>query len=166
MDQEAKNELTSILATYRERVVEGQRREAKVKAARAAFVEAFVRVKAEIIGPVLEEFVLQLNEAGHQASVTDQKEGSDRNGHFSPASMALRIVPARIGDMPLAPSGGTRIDVTFSANEQSMKVLVSSSNNANGAIGKRGDYELADLDKRFVETHVLDTIREAFAVRR
>jgi len=166
MDQEAKNELTSILSAYRERVVDGQAREAKVKAARAAFVEAFARVKADIIGPVLEEFVLQLNEAGHQASMADQKEGSDRNGQFSPASMALRIVPARIGETPLASSGGTRIEVTFFANEQTMKVLVSSSNNANGAIGKRGDYELADLDKRFVETHVLDTIREAFAVRK
>jgi hypothetical protein len=165
MDQEAKNELTSILATYRERVVDGQAREAKVKAARAAFVAAFARVKAEVIGPVLEEFVLHLNEAGHQASLADQKEGSDRNGQFSPASMALRIVPARIGDMPLVPSG-TRIEVNFSANEQTMKVLVSSSNNANGAIGKRGEYELADLDKRFVETHVLKTIREAFAIRK
>ena len=82
MDQESKNELTSILATYRERVIDGQAREAKVKAARAAFVEAFQRVKAESIGPVLEEFVLQLNEAGHQASVVDQKEGSDCNGRF------------------------------------------------------------------------------------
>ncbi len=163
MDQDAKNELTSILVAYRERVVEGRAREANVKAARAAFVEAFVRVKAEIIRPVLEEFVLHLNEAGHQATLTDQKESSDRNGQFSPASMALRVVPIRIGDTPLAPSGGTRIEVTFSANEPTMKVVVSSSNNANGAIGKRGDYELAGLDKRFVETHVLKTIHEAFA---
>ena len=71
----AKHELTSILAAYRERLVDGQAREAKVKTARAVFVEVFVRVKAEIIGPVLEEFVVQLNEAGHQASVVDQKEG-------------------------------------------------------------------------------------------
>ena len=33
MDQDAKNELTSILAAYRERVLDGQAREAKVKAA-------------------------------------------------------------------------------------------------------------------------------------
>jgi hypothetical protein len=166
MDQEAKNELDSILTTYRERMVDGQAREAKAKAARAAFVEAFRSVKAERIGPVLEEFAVRLNEAGHHASVVDQQEASDRNGHFNPASIAIRIVPARIGEVAPLPSGGTRIEVTFSANEQTMKVLVSSSNNSNGSIGKRGDYEIADLTKGFVEGHVLRTLREAFAIRK
>ena len=62
------------------------------------------------------------------------------------------------------PSGGSRIEVTFSANQHTMKVLVSSSNNANGAIGKRGDHELSELTTGFVESNVLKTIREAFAI--
>jgi hypothetical protein len=43
-------------------------------------------------------------------------------------------------------------------------VLVSSSNNSNGAIGKRGDHELSELTTGFVESNVLRTIREAFAI--
>jgi hypothetical protein len=164
MDEEARNELKSILTTYRARLVDSQEREAKIKTARAAFVEAFRSLKAERIGPVLEEFVVQLNEAGHPASVVDQQEASDRNGHFTPASIALRIVPARIGDMAPMPSGNTRIEVTFSANQHTMKVLVSSTNNSNGTIGKRGDYELSELTTAFVENNVLKTIREAFAI--
>jgi hypothetical protein len=163
MDREAKNELQSILAAYRARLVDSQEREAKIKAARTAFVDAFRSLKAEKIAPVLEEFVAQLNEAGHQASVIDQQEASDRNGQFTPASIALRIVPARAADMA-TPSSGTRIEVTFSANQHTMKVLVSSSNNSNGAIGKRGDHELSELTTGFVESNVLRTIREAFAI--
>jgi hypothetical protein len=164
MDHEAKNELQSILATYRARLVDSQEREAKIKTARAAFVDAFRTLKAERIGPVLEEFVAELNEAGHQASIVDQNEASDRNGQFTPASIALRLVPARGGDMAALPSGGSRIEVTFSANQHTMKVLVSSSNNSNGAIGKRGDHELSELTTGFVENNVLKTIREALAI--
>ena len=164
MDHEATNELQSILAAYKARLLESQEREAKIKAARAAFVDAFRSLKAERISPVLEEFVAQLNEAGHQASVVDQQEASDRNGQFTPASIALRIVPARANDMAALPSGGSRIEVTFSANQHTMKVLVSSSNNSNGAMGKRGDHELSELTTQFVENNVLKTIREAFAI--
>jgi hypothetical protein len=164
MDDEAKNELQSILATYKARLVDSQERETKLRNARASFVDVFRTLKAERIAPVLEDFVAQLNEAGHQASVVDQQEASDRNGHFTPSSIALRIVPARIGDAAAAQTGGSRIEVTFSANQHTMKVLVSSSNNANGAMGKRGEHELSELTKDFVVVNVLKTIREAFAI--
>ena len=164
MEHEPKNELKSILATYRARLVDGQEREAKIKAARVAFVEAFRKLKAERIAPVLEEFVAALNEGGHQASVIDQQEASDRNGQFTPASIALRVVPARLGEASTQASGSTRVEVTFSANQHTMKVLVSSSNNSNGSIGKRGDYDLAELTTQFVESNVLKTMREAFAI--
>jgi hypothetical protein len=163
MDHEAENELKSILAAYRARLLDAQEREAKIKAGRAAFVDAFRSLKAEKIGPVLEEFAAQLNEAGHQASVIDQQEASDRNGKFTPASIALRVVPARIGEGATTQSIA-RIEVTFSANQHTMKVLVSSTNNANGSIGKRGEYELAELTTQFVGSNVLKTIREAFAI--
>ncbi len=164
MQSGAKNELKSILATYRARRLEAQEREANIRTARAAFVESFRALKAEKIGPVLDEFVAELNEAGHQASVVDQQEASDRNGQFTPASIALRITPPRIGDSPGSPAAGTRIEVTFSANQHTMKVLVSSSNNSNGTSGRRGDHELAELTTAFVEKNVLQTIREAYAI--
>ena len=164
MDDEAKTELKSILATYRARLLDSQDREAKIKTARVTFVEAFRNLKVERIAPVLEEFVAELNEAGHQASIVDHQEASDRNVQFTPASIALRILPARIGDAAAPQSGAPRIEVTFSANQHTMKVLVSSSNNSNGSVGKRGDYELAELTKEFVESNVLKTIRQAFAI--
>lgn len=164
MNEEATNELNSILVGYRTRLLDKQGREAAVKLARAAFVEAFRTLKAERIGPVLEEFVVQLNANGHQASVVDQHEASDRNGQFTPASIALRIVPARMGDTAVLPSGITRVEVSFSANQHTMKVLVSSTNNANGTTGRRGDYDLPEITTEFIESNVLKTIREAFAI--
>jgi len=164
MDEAAKSELKGILATYRARLVDSQDREAKLRTGRASFIEDFRTLKAERIGPVLEEVVVQLNEEGHQASVIDQQEASDRNGHFTPSSIALRIVPARMGDPSVAPSNTARIEVTFSANQHTMKVLVSSSNNANGTMGKRGEYDLTELTQEFVVSNVLKTIREGFAI--
>ena len=164
MDDEAKHELQSILATYRARLVDSQERETKLRNARASFIDVFRTLKAETIAPVLEDFAAQLIEAGHQATVVDQRDASDRNGHFTPSSIALQIVPVRIGDAAATQSGSSRIEVTFSGNQQTMKVLVSSSNNANGAMGKRGEHELSELTKDFVVSNVLKTIREAFAI--
>ena len=164
MDNEAKTELKGILAAYRARLVDSQERETKLRVARASFIEVFRTLKAERIGPVLNEFVVQLNEEGHQASVVDQQEASDRNGHFTPSSLALRIVPARMGNGSVAHSSTARLEITFSANQHTMKVLVSSSNNANGTMGKRGEYDLDELTIEFVVSNVIKTIREGLAI--
>jgi len=164
MDNDAKSELKNILAAYKARLVDGQDREAKLRSARASFIEVFRTLKAEKIGPVLQEFVAHLNDEGHQASVVDQQEAVDRNGHFAPSSIALKVVPLRMGEQPTGQSSSARIEVTFSANQHTMKVLVSSSNNPNGSTGKRGEYDLSELTKEFVVSNVLETIREAFAI--
>jgi hypothetical protein len=166
MKDGAKEELTEILAAYRARLIESQERQAKIKADRASFIELYRNLKTTTIRPVLEDFVAQLNQEGHVASVVDQGEASDRNGAFTPASIALRVVPSPIGGGPSAPSGNAEVEVKFSANQQAMKVLVSSTNNAQGSSGKRGEYDLAELTEDFVVSNVLKTIRDAFAKSR
>lgn len=162
MDDDAKRELQSLLAAHKARLVEGQNREAQKKAEQRAFVDGFRSLKAEKIRPVLEEFVAQLTEHGHTASIVDQEESA--SGRFTPASIGLRVVPARMGDAPPGHSNIVRVEITFSANQATMKVSVSSSNNANGSIGKRGEHDLSELTDAFVVSNVLRTIREAFAV--
>jgi hypothetical protein len=164
MDDKAKDELRTILAAYKARVVDAQERDARVIAARASFVDEFRSLKVETIAPILDDFAAQLEEQGHEASVVAQEEASDRNGRFAPASIALRIVPARIGEAPAVQSNRTPIEVIFSANQHAMKVLVSSSNNGHGASGRRGDYDVAQLTTEFVVSNVLRTIRDALAV--
>jgi hypothetical protein len=162
MDPEVKSELHGMLAAYAALVVESHEREAKTKAAQTAFVDAFRQLKVEKIRPILDEFVVDLLQGGHQATVVDQQEASDRNGQFTPSSIALRVVPARMAGATAASSTLARVEVTFSGNSQTRKVLVSSSNNANGSIGRRGDYELEDVTPEFVQNNVLNTIRAAF----
>ena len=99
---------------------------------------------------------------GHEAKVLDQQEPSARDGSFAPASIALRIVPTPIGEAGKQ-GGQAPIEVKFSANQQSMKVLISSSNNSQGSSGKRGEYDLQELTEDFVVSNVLKTIQEAFA---
>src|SRR5947207_3332933 len=112
MDRESEDDLLSILLAYRAKMVDAEEREAKRKAARASFIDVFRSLKAERIGPVLRDFAARLNEHGHEASVVDQQDASDRNGRFAPASIALRVVPARIGDAPVGQSGRTLVEVT------------------------------------------------------
>jgi hypothetical protein len=163
MNTQAKDELKGILAAYGARIVGSQQREAKLKADRASFVELFRGLKTDMIAPILNDFAVQLNEHGHLATVLDQEEPSHRNGSFVPASIALRIVPLAMSrpDSISQASNGP-VEVKFSANQNEMKVLVSSSHNAQGGSGKRGEYPLADLTEEFVVRSVLRTIHEAF----
>jgi hypothetical protein len=164
MDHQSENELKSILAAYHAKMVDAEEREAKRKADRVSFIDVFRTLKAERIGPVLQDFAARLNEHGHDASVVDHQDASDKNGRFTPASIALRVVPARIGDAPVGQSGRALVEVTFSANQDAMKVVISSSNNGQGTSGKRGQYDLEQVTQDFVVANVLTTIREAFSV--
>src|SRR6185295_14879028 len=85
MDRESEDELVNILQAYRAKMVEAEDREAKRKAARASFVDVFRSLKVDRIGPVLRDFAARLNEHGHEASVVDQQDASDKNGRFAPA---------------------------------------------------------------------------------
>lgn len=163
MDKRAKDDLQEILGAYDARVVDGQKREAKLKADRASFAELFRSVKTERISPLLKDFATELNEHGHMANVLDQDEPSHQNGSFLPASIALRITPRpMVKGEAAAPVAHGPIEVKFSANQNEMKVLVSSSHNPQGGSGKRGEHELAELTDEFVVSSVLRTIREAF----
>jgi hypothetical protein len=160
---DAKDELAGILAAYRTRLSDSLDRQAKMKADRASFIELFRSLTTGTIRPVLDDFVAVLTKDGHEATILDQQEASVRDGSFAPASIALRIVPTPIGGEPGKPSSNAPVEVKFSANQHSMKVLVSSSNNAHGSSGKRGEYELRELTEDFVVSNVLKTIQEAFA---
>ncbi len=163
MKDDAKGELAGILAAYRARLTESLDRQAKMKADRASFIELFRSLTTGTIRPVLDDFVTLLIKDGHEATVLEQQEASVRDGSFAPASIALRIVPIPIGGEANKQSSNAPVEVKFSANQHSMKVLVSSSNNAQGSSGKRGEYELRDLTEDFVVSNVLKTIQEAFA---
>jgi hypothetical protein len=159
---DAKDELAGILAGYRARLSESLAQQAKMKADRASFVELFRSLSGGTIRPVLDDFVALLVKDGHEASILDQQEASARDGSFAPASIALRIVPIPIGAEGNKQSSNAPVEVKFSANQHSMKVLVSSSNNAHGSSGKRGEYDLRELTEDFVVSNVLKTIQEAF----
>jgi hypothetical protein len=62
-----------------------------------------------------------------------------------------------------AQSTNSPVEIKFSANQSAMKVLVSSSHNAHGSSGKRGEYELGELTEEFVVSNVLRTLHDALA---
>jgi hypothetical protein len=168
MKADAKQRLDQILGGYDEKLAETARVEAAKRAAQAAFPERFVTLKTQIIRPCIQEIADVLNERGHEAAVRDQEESSSSAEGVKSAAISLRVVPK-----PFA--HGTRdanpvaIEISFSANRNERKVVVSCTNtmmNHLGRIGKRGEYEVDAVTAEVVAGQVIETLGEAFGTTR
>jgi hypothetical protein len=164
MKDEAKAELAALLGSYDEKLTEVERRNAAIRAAQAAFPERFAAARAQVIRPALQEFIDLLSGYGHAAATREQEESSTATGGVTLAAISLRIVPKPFTQKP-AEKNNNFVEVTFSANRNERKIIVSSTNtiiNSGGSRGKRGEYDVDALTAEAVTTHVLQTLQEVF----
>jgi hypothetical protein len=167
MKDEAKTQLGKIIGDYDATLAELERVDAAKRAADAAFPERFVTFKAKTIRPELQEIAEMLNARGHQAAVLEQDESSSTAGGVRSAAVSLRVVPKPFAARSTE-SNPPRIEVTFSANRNERRVIVSSTNtmmNHAGSVGRRGEYELEAVTVDVVASHVIQTLKEAFGER-
>jgi hypothetical protein len=163
MKDEAKTQLKKILGDYDEKLAETERVEAAGRAARAAFPGRFATLRAETIGPALQEIVEVLSKRGHDASVREQEESSSAEGGIKSAAVSLRVVPKPFAHRT-AETSPVAIEVAFSANRREQKVAVSSTNtmvSQGGTVGKRAEYEIDAVTSDVVASHVIQTLNEA-----
>ncbi len=168
MNDESRSLLKKIIGEYDAKLTEAERVAAATRAAHAAFPERFVTFKTETIRPELQEIADLLNERGHEASVREQDESSSAVGGVKSAAVSLRVVPKPFAHKSTEPNSSA-IEITFSANRSDRKITVSSTNtmmNHGGRVGKRGEYEIDDVTKEVVASHVIQTLNEAFEGRR
>ncbi|MGH7440614.1 MAG: hypothetical protein ACRENE_33400, partial [Polyangiaceae bacterium] len=133
------------------------------RAAEAEFPGRFAALRAQTIRPALQEFVDVLSAHCYESAIGEQDESSTTTGGVSLAAISLHVIP-RSSSARTTEASKTFVDVTFSANRNERKVIVSSTNtmmHSNGAIGKRGEYELESLTAEVVAKHVLETLQDA-----
>ncbi len=139
------------------------RADAANRAAQTAFPERYAALRRDTIRPIMQEFAEVCNERGHEATVRDTEESTTTEGGVLLAAITLRIVP-KVLSSKAAATNKSYVEISFSANRGEQKIGVSSTNtmiNSAGNVGKRGEYTLDMVTADVIETHMLQTLREA-----
>ncbi len=163
MKDGARDELKKILSAYDEKIAEVARVDAANRAAQVAFPERYAALRRDTIRPLMQEFADMCNERGHEASVRDTEESTTTEGGVLLAAITLRIIPKVFVSRATA-TNKSYVEISFSANRGDQKIGVSSTNtmiNSAGNVGKRGEYALDMVTPDVIETHMLQTLREA-----
>jgi hypothetical protein len=163
MNEDARAKLNKLLAAYDEKLVLAARIEAAKRAAAVAFPERFATLRSDTIRPTIQEFATVLNDCGHEVTVREFEESTSSEAGVTSATIAVRIVPkALVERIDIAKR--SFVELSFSANRNERKILVSSNNtiiNSSGSVGKRAEYEIDAVTAGVVEGHVLDALGEA-----
>ena len=165
MNDDAKNQLQKILGAYDERLAEIARVDAANSAAQMAFPERYAALRSNTIRPVMQEFANVLNSRGHEVTVRELEESTSSDVGVTLATIALHIIPKAFVDKG-ATTKRSYIEISFSANRNERKIVVSSTNtiiNSSGSVGKRGSYDVDALTTDVIEAHVIHTLREGLA---
>jgi hypothetical protein len=165
MKSDTKIRLKELLGTYDQKVAEEERQVAAKRAAEEAFPVRFAALKAETIRPAIQEFVDVLGSYGHEATEHQQEESLTTGRGVSFAAISVRIHPKPRSQhhKPGEASKGF-VEVTFSANRNERKIVVSSTNtviHSSGSVGKRGEYDIDAVTSDVVADHILQTLEEA-----
>jgi hypothetical protein len=165
MKSDTKIQLKKLLGTYDQKVAEEERQAAAKRAAVEAFPVRFAALKAETIRPAIQEFIDVLASYGHEAMEREQEESLTTGRGVSFAAISLRINPKPLSQ-PNKPAEANKsfVEVTFSANRNERKIVVSSTStmiHTSGSVGKRGEYEIDAVTSDVVADHILQTLEEA-----
>jgi hypothetical protein len=164
MNDDAKNQLKTLLGAYDEKLAEAARVHAANSAADLAFPERYALLRSDTIRPAIQEFADVLNGRGHEVTVRELEESTSSDVGVTFATIALRIVPKAFAHKTAAPK--SFIEISFSANRNERKIIVSSTNtmiNSAGGVGKRGAYDIDALTTAVIEAHVIHLLREGLS---
>ncbi len=165
MNDDARKKLTTILATYDEKIAEAARVNAANLAAAAAFPERYAALRSNTIRPAVQEFADLLNGRGHEVTVSELEESTSSEAAVTSATISLRIIPKAFAHKGVA-TPKSFVELLFSANRHERKITVSSTNtiiNSAGSVGKRAQYEIAEVTSQVIEGHVLHVLGEALS---
>jgi len=130
------------------------------KSAQALFIKDFEKLKHEIIWPVIVDVGNELTEYGNDYHVSEEKEYVDATASFHPANMTFNIYPAKLTEEFRKPESAPYI--SFVANNYAKKVGIMVSTmmpGEGGSIGSHGEYNLAQITKEFVESELVNVLK-------
>jgi len=148
-------ELVKLLDQYDEkrRAVEERRQQAKTDA--EDFLKRFADLRTHVVRPVFEAVGVTLKERGHDFSIREEEYAGVPGDKTTEADISIRIVPAGMESDAQSPS------LSFATRHYNKTVSISSSYappQPSGPAGRRGDYQLAQIDQDLVQNEVLKLI--------
>ena len=152
-------ELGKLLDQYDEkrRTVEERRRQ--VKTDEANFLNGFADLRTNVVRPVFEAIGVILKERGHDFNISEDEYAGEPGGKTTEAAVSIRVMPAGMEmsshDDAQSPS------LSFVTRHYNKTVWIHSSNavpQSGAPAGPRGDYQLAQIDKNFVQAELLKLI--------
>jgi hypothetical protein len=158
MQEMLKSELERLLDAYDQKQDEALREAQRQREEGDAFVDAFRRLRAEVIRPGMEEVGETLRVRGHEYRIGEDDEGVARDGRPRSARIILTVTPVRARSGEAAAPA-----VAFAASRRRRKVCVYLRLTAANDSSPRAEYDLDRITPGLVEAELLAALKEIFA---
>ena len=152
-------ELGKLLDQYDEKRRTVEERRQQVKTDEDNFLKGFADLRTNVVKPVFEAIGVILKERGHDFEISEDEYAGEPGGKTTEAAVSIRVRPAGMEmsshDDAQSPS------LSFVTRHYNKTVWIHSSNavpQLGGPAGPRGDYQLAQIDKDFVQAELLKLI--------
>jgi hypothetical protein len=161
MDQNTKAKLDAIFSQKKNADAAQKREAGAIDLRRRENRSRFSITRQQIIGPVMNDFIVQMSGHGFDAEIETSEEGeSGRNRWNGGSSIALQLVT----DDKKTRSERTEIRFVLEKDKGQVAVYESTLGNASGSAGfAEPHYSLDDISSEVVESRIVDFLSKALA---
>ena len=161
MLDENKKILDKLMGQYNDNVTELKSRKEEDKQQQEAFAKTFNDLKHNIIWPVVIDVGNQINQYGHDYSISEDTDFLDATAKYHPSNITIFIYPTVAQKAMYTPE--TTPYVAFVADKYARKIgiLVSTMMpDGSGVTGTYGTYDLDTISKEFVEKEIVNVLKD------
>jgi len=155
-------ELGKLLDQYDEKRRTVEERRQQVKKDEDNFLKGFADLRTNVVKPVFEAIGVILKERGHHFKISEAEYAGEPGGKTTEAAVSIRVMPAGM-EMP-SHDDAQSPSLSFVTRHYNRTVWIHSSNavpqlpQSGAPASPRGDYQLAQIDKDFVQAELLKLI--------
>ena len=164
---ENKKKLEKIFNEYDNKFKVEQEKLKMQKLEREKITTEFIKLKEDVIRPVMEEFCDKLHESGHLCKIEEDEYELEYDKTIREPVITLLFLPKGYGKQYLtAKRGYLYPQLSFRLYVYQKKVIVHSSNmlpNKSGTGGPIGTFELHEITKSFISNTIMKLIEEVFS---
>jgi len=161
MLEENKKVLDRLMGQYGDNVDELKSRKEADRQLQELFAKSFNELKHNTIWPVVIDVGNQLNQYGHDYSISEDTDFLDATAKYHPSNITIFIYPSIAQKGMYTPE--TTPYVAFVADKYCRKVSILVSTmmpDGSGVIGTYGSYDLETISKEFVEKEVVNVLKD------
>ncbi len=166
MKDDTKSKLNSLIAMYDKKLakVKNTLEEHKIIEEDISSLSEFIRIRKDVIHPVMEDLSAELIRNGHDCVISEEDGAFDSKGKLHPPRIIMKILPKDYGEI------GDREDFIphvsfFISYKQGKKIFMHVSNILPGRgtnIGSLCEFELEEINSELVEQEVMKLLDDIF----